>query len=152
MAACSMAEGLPPTEAALRRRRQRRRAAILAQLAGKHALPEDQQCTLEVAKIIREDFLQQKGSTDHGFMCPLGKLQTIGNHMKEWVKLITDMDPLSKVVCETGTKDMVMVAGEIMQAKLDYHNGTLGFAAPGWDRAASPRRSRLQVLPSWTCA
>ncbi len=37
---------------------------------------------------------------------------TIGNHMKEWVK---------------------MVAGEIMQAKLDYDSGTLGFAASGWD-------------------
>eukprot|EP00971_Amphidinium_carterae_P105017 2079410-Amphidinium_carterae.1 len=32
-----------------------------------------QQCTLEVAKIIREDFLQQNGFTDYDFLCPLGQ-------------------------------------------------------------------------------
>merc|ERR1711862_769787 len=36
----------------------------------------DQKCTLEVARIIREDFLQQNGFTDYVFMCPLAK--TIG--------------------------------------------------------------------------
>ena len=73
-----MAEGLPPTEAALRRRRrQRRRAAILAQLVGKDSLPEDQQCTLEVAKIICKDVFQQNGLTDNGFMCPLAKMKAI---------------------------------------------------------------------------
>ena len=46
------------------------------QLVGKDSLSEDQKCTLEVAKIIREDFLQQNGFTDYDFMCPLGK--TIG--------------------------------------------------------------------------
>ncbi len=110
----------PPSEAGQRRRR---RTAFLAQLVGKGALPEDQQCTLEVAKIIREDFLQQNGFTDRGFTCPLAKLKvivgfheavqktmaefacdqevgwnTIGNRMKEWVKMITDMNPLGKVV------------------------------------------------------
>merc|ERR1712060_169609 len=36
----------------------------------------DQKCTLEVAKIVREDFLQQNGFTEYDFMCPLAK--TIG--------------------------------------------------------------------------
>merc|ERR1711957_327490 len=36
----------------------------------------DQKCTLEVARVIREDFLQQNGFTDYDFMCPLAK--TIG--------------------------------------------------------------------------
>merc|ERR1712125_164178 len=48
----------------------------IVQLVGKDSLSEDQKCTLEVAKIIREDFLQQNGFTEHDFMCPLGK--TIG--------------------------------------------------------------------------
>merc|ERR1711879_462012 len=48
----------------------------IVQLVGKDSLSEDQKCTLEVAKIIREDFLQQNGFTDYDFMCPLGK--TIG--------------------------------------------------------------------------
>merc|ERR1719354_625935 len=48
----------------------------IVQLVGKDLLSEDQKCTLEVARIIREDFLQQNGFTDHDFMCPLAK--TIG--------------------------------------------------------------------------
>merc|ERR1719359_871360 len=35
----------------------------IVQLVGKDSLSEDQKCTLEVAKIIREDFLQQNGFT-----------------------------------------------------------------------------------------
>jgi V-type H+-transporting ATPase subunit A len=48
----------------------------IVQLVGKDSLSEDQKCTLEVAKIIREDFLQQNGFTDYDFKCPLPK--TIG--------------------------------------------------------------------------
>merc|ERR1712176_874350 len=48
----------------------------IVQLVGKDSLSEDQKVTLETAKIIREDFLQQNGFTDFDFKCPLGK--TIG--------------------------------------------------------------------------
>merc|ERR1712066_1215032 len=48
----------------------------IVQLVGKDSLSEDQKCTLEVAKIIREDFLQQNGFTEHDYMCPMAK--TIG--------------------------------------------------------------------------
>merc|ERR1712216_378987 len=48
----------------------------IVQLVGKDSLSEDQKVTLEVAKIIREDFLQQNGFSDYDFMCPLAK--TIG--------------------------------------------------------------------------
>merc|ERR1712157_190964 len=92
----------------------------IVQLVGKDSLSEDQKCTLEVAKIIREDFLQQNGFTDYDFMCPLAKTigmmkvivgfheaaqktmaeftgdqkigwNTINNAMKDVVKKITDM-------------------------------------------------------------
>lgn len=45
----------------------------IVQLVGKDSLSEDQKCTLEVAKIIREDFLQQNGFSEYDFMCPLAK-------------------------------------------------------------------------------
>merc|ERR1719231_1962567 len=45
----------------------------IVQLVGKDSLSEDQKCTLEVARIIREDFLQQNGFSDYDFMCPLAK-------------------------------------------------------------------------------
>mmetsp|Transcript_157175 Transcript_157175/g.286189 ORF Transcript_157175/g.286189 Transcript_157175/m.286189 type:complete len:604 (-) Transcript_157175:155-1966(-) len=48
----------------------------IVQLVGKDSLSEDQKCTLEMAKVIREDFLQQNGFTDYDFKCPLAK--TIG--------------------------------------------------------------------------
>lgn len=48
----------------------------IVQLVGKDSLSEDQKCTLEVAKIIREDFLQQNGFVDYDYKCPMGK--TIG--------------------------------------------------------------------------
>merc|ERR1719272_536711 len=48
----------------------------IVQLVGKESLSEDQKVIMEVAKLIREDFLQQNGFTDYDFMCPLGK--TIG--------------------------------------------------------------------------
>merc|ERR1711975_147641 len=48
----------------------------IVQLVGKDSLSEDQKCTLDIAKIIREDFLQQNGFSDYDFMCPLAK--TIG--------------------------------------------------------------------------
>jgi len=48
----------------------------IVQLVGKDSLSEDQKCTLEVAKIIREDFLQQNGFTPYDQLCPLAK--TIG--------------------------------------------------------------------------
>merc|ERR1712117_992742 len=92
----------------------------IVQLVGKDSLSEDQKCTLEVAKIIREDFLQQNGFTDYDFMCPLAKTigmmkvivgfheaaqktmseftgeqkivwATINNYMKDMIKKITDM-------------------------------------------------------------
>ena len=48
----------------------------IVQLVGKDSLSEDQKCTLETARIIREDFLQQNGFSEYDFMCPLTK--TIG--------------------------------------------------------------------------
>merc|ERR1712226_159945 len=45
----------------------------IVQLVGKDSLSEDQKCTLEVAKIIREDFLQQNGFSEWDYKCPLHK-------------------------------------------------------------------------------
>merc|ERR1712187_254478 len=45
----------------------------IVQLVGKDSLSEDQKCTLEVARVIREDFLQQNGYSEHDYKCPLAK-------------------------------------------------------------------------------
>merc|ERR1712196_74492 len=63
----------------------------IVQLVGKDSLSEDQKVTLEVARIIREDFLQQNGFTDYDFFCPLAK--TIG-----MMKVIVALDS-AIIVC-----------------------------------------------------
>jgi len=45
----------------------------IVQLVGKDSLSEDQKLTLETARIIREDFLQQNAFSDYDFTCPLSK-------------------------------------------------------------------------------
>mmetsp|Transcript_12322 Transcript_12322/g.18459 ORF Transcript_12322/g.18459 Transcript_12322/m.18459 type:complete len:619 (-) Transcript_12322:106-1962(-) len=45
----------------------------IVQLVGKDSLSEDQKLTLEVARIIREDFLQQNAFSDYDYTCPLHK-------------------------------------------------------------------------------
>jgi len=67
----------------------------IVQLVGKDSLSEDQKCTLEVAKIVREDFLQQNGFTDYDFKCPLAK--TIG-----MLKIIVSFhDSAQKAIAES---------------------------------------------------
>merc|ERR1719478_1878943 len=49
----------------------------IVQLVGKDSLSEDQKCTLDIAKIIREDFLQQNGFSEYDFRCPLAKTRSL---------------------------------------------------------------------------
>ncbi|KAI2494027.1 ATPsynthase alpha/beta subunit N-term extension [Fragilaria crotonensis] len=48
----------------------------IVQLVGKESLSEDQKVVMEIAKLLREDFLAQNAFTDYDFTCPLPK--TIG--------------------------------------------------------------------------
>mmetsp|Transcript_46835 Transcript_46835/g.85795 ORF Transcript_46835/g.85795 Transcript_46835/m.85795 type:complete len:606 (-) Transcript_46835:104-1921(-) len=73
----------------------------IVQLVGKDSLSEDQKCTLEVAKIIREDFLQQNGFTEFDFFCPLGK--TMGM-MKV---IVTFHDCAQKAIAESSGENKI---------------------------------------------
>ena len=44
------------------------------QLVGKDSLSEDQKLTLDIAKIIKEEFLQQNAFSKYDFTCPLEKV------------------------------------------------------------------------------
>merc|ERR1712127_975009 len=48
----------------------------MGQLVGKESLSEDQKVVMEIAKLIREDFLAQNAFTEHDYTCPLTK--TVG--------------------------------------------------------------------------
>ena len=45
----------------------------VVQLIGKDSLSEDQKLILEIAKIIKNDFLQQNSFSEYDFTCPLRK-------------------------------------------------------------------------------
>ena len=45
----------------------------IVQLVGKESLSEDQKTVLEIAKILREDFLQQNAFSTYDYNCPLYK-------------------------------------------------------------------------------
>lgn len=48
----------------------------IVQLVGKDSLSEDQKLTLDVARLLREDFLQQNAFTKYDYTCPIEK--TVG--------------------------------------------------------------------------
>jgi len=48
----------------------------VVQLIGKDSLSEDQKIILDVAQVIKSDFLAQNAFTDYDYMCPLKK--TVG--------------------------------------------------------------------------
>jgi len=121
----------------------------IVQLVGKDSLSEDQKCTLDVAKIIREDFLQQNGFSDYDFMCPLAKTigmmkvivafhessqkamaeysgdskitwNTITSTMKDKIKKITDMKFEMPRQSEEHFKKVFAATNEEVQAA--FHN------------------------------
>jgi V-type H+-transporting ATPase subunit A len=73
----------------------------IVQLVGKESLSEDQKVVMEVAKIIREDFLQQNAFTDYDFTCPLvksiGMLRTIITFYNCAQRVIADSPAEAKV-------------------------------------------------------
>merc|ERR1712050_13597 len=69
--------------------------------------------TLEVAKIIREDFLQQNGFTEYDFMCPLAK--TIG-----MMKVIVGFHDAAQKTMSEFTGDQNITWGTINNALKEY--------------------------------
>jgi len=75
----------------------------IVQLVGRDSLSEDQKLVLEVARIIREDFLQQDAFSTYDFMCPIYK--TVG--MMRCV--VTFFDQAKKAIVEsTGENKITM--------------------------------------------
>ena len=91
----------------------------IVQLVGKDSLSEDQKCTLEVARIIREDFLQQNGYSDYDFMCPLNK--TVG---------------MMRIICH------------FYEAAMKAINESSGDKKITWNAIASAMRETIQSITS----
>merc|ERR1712187_507480 len=116
----------------------------IVQLVGKDSLSEDQKCTLEVAKIIREDFLQQNGFTDYDFMCPLAK--TIG-----MMKGIVGFHESAQKVMAESSGDSKITWNQIAAAMRDMVKKVtdMKFEMPRQSEEHFKRLSWLCMTKSW---
>ncbi len=100
----------------------------IVQLVGKDALPEDQQLTLEVARFLREAYLQQNAFHDVDTYCPPEKTYRILQSIKTFsdeafealeagapVEEITDTDALARIsrIATTPDDEADAFAGEV---------------------------------------
>eukprot|EP00355_Strombidium_rassoulzadegani_P010178 CAMPEP_0168619442 /NCGR_PEP_ID=MMETSP0449_2-20121227/6603_1 /TAXON_ID=1082188 /ORGANISM="Strombidium rassoulzadegani, Strain ras09" /LENGTH=588 /DNA_ID=CAMNT_0008660375 /DNA_START=67 /DNA_END=1833 /DNA_ORIENTATION=+ len=81
----------------------------IVQLVGKDSLGEDQKATLEVAKLIKEEFLQQNAFSEYDYNCPLPK--TIGM-MK---CIITYYENCRKVLLESQKSDTKKISMALIE-------------------------------------
>merc|ERR1711871_549456 len=99
----------------------------IVQLVGKDSLSEDQKCTLEVAKIVREDFLQQNGFTEYDFMCPLAKtigmMKVIVTFHETAQKTIVESTGDAKIGWQTIYSTMRDLVTKITSMKFELPNG-----------------------------
>merc|ERR1719188_2013336 len=93
----------------------------IVQLVGKDSLSEDQKCTLEVAKIIREDFLQQNGFTEYDFKCPpvktIGMMKVIVGFHEAAQKAMAESTGEHKVTWRTISQHAKEVISEMTKMK-----------------------------------
>jgi len=83
----------------------------IVQLVGRDSLSEDQKLTLEVAKIIREDFLQQDAFSSYDYMCPVYK--TVG--MMRCI--VTFFDNAKKAIVESSGETKITMNIIVNQVK-----------------------------------
>jgi len=93
----------------------------IVQLVGKESLSEDQKVIMEIAKVIREDYLQQNAFSDYDFTCPLvksvGMLRCIVHFYTLSQKVIADSPPDARVTWAQIKTTMNPVLQKIIQMK-----------------------------------
>ena len=96
----------------------------IVQLVGKESLSEDQKVIMEVAKIIREDFLQQNAYSDYDFTSPLhksvGMLRVITHFYDCCMKAIKDSPADAKITWAHIKASMTELIYQITSMKF-YH-------------------------------
>lgn len=93
----------------------------IVQLVGKESLSEDQKVIMEIAKIIREDYLQQNAFSDYDFTCPLvksiGMLRSIILFYNLSQKAVADSPPDAKITWAHIKTSMNPVLQKVIQTK-----------------------------------
>ena len=95
----------------------------IVQLVGKDSLSEDQKLILEIARILREDFLQQNAYTPYDYTCPLektvGMLKSMISYYENAKSLIDNSSDEHKITLnqiKLHTEDVLI---KIINSKMD---------------------------------
>merc|ERR1711920_852437 len=95
----------------------------IVQLVGKESLSEDQKVIMEVAKLIREDFLAQNAYTPYDYTCPLektvGMLKSIITYYENAKSLIDNSSEEHKVTLNQIKLHTEDVLTKIINSKMD---------------------------------
>ena len=74
----------------------------IVQLVGKDSLDEEQKAILEVAKLIKEEFLQQNAFSPHDYNCPLpktiGMMKCIVTYYEQCKKILRESQNMDKKI------------------------------------------------------
>ena len=111
----------------------------IVQLVGRDSLSEDQKVVLEIAKIIREDYLQQNAFSEHDYNCPVSKsvgmLRTIVVLFNRCMKAVTGGDASKPVSSSADTKVQTWNSIKATAGDLIYKVTQLKFLDPKTDDA-----------------
>jgi V-type H+-transporting ATPase subunit A len=93
----------------------------VVQLVGLESLSEDQKLIIEVAKMIKEDFLQQNAFSDNDYMCPffkiVGMMRSIITFYELSLKVIRESPAANKIACKQIMDDLHPQVYKISQMK-----------------------------------
>jgi len=100
----------------------------IVQLVGKDSLSEDQKLILEIARILREDYLQQNAYTDYDFTCPLqktvGMLKVIITFYRQARLAIDGSSEDHKVTLNAIKLHCEDILRKVISSKMDVHPNT----------------------------
>lgn len=107
----------------------------IVQLVGRDSLSEDQKVILEIAKIIKEDYLQQNAFSEHDYNCPVqksvGMLRAIVTLYNRCMKAVTGGDSVGKSVAVTeGAKTMTWNSIKASAGPVVYRTTQMKFLDP----------------------
>merc|ERR1711935_1328194 len=122
----------------------------IVQLVGEESLSEDQKVIMEVAKLIREDFLAQNAFTDFDYTCPLvktvGMLKVIITFYNLSQKAIADSPADSKITYAHIRTALAPTIQKVVDGKYTMPRDSPDSITAGYQKVIDEIHSEFQTL------
>jgi len=122
----------------------------IVQLVGKESLSEDQKVIMEVAKLIREDFLAQNAFTEFDYTCPLvktvGMLKVIITFYNLSQKAIADSPADSKITYAHIRTALAPIIQKVVDTKYVMPRDSVDSINATYDALIDELRAEFQAL------